>query len=83
MSIQIMISAVLLVWFMTVITFYLGAKVGLGVSKKEKLELPNPIRAVKEYQEEREKREEERVFETNMENIDNYDGTELGQRDFD
>lgn len=80
---QTVIIAAVLVWIMTAVTFYLGAKVGLEASKKEKLELPNPVKAVREYQEELEKREEQKIFETNMENIESYDGSGLGQLDFD
>ena len=72
-----------LVWSMTAITFYLGAKIGLGVSTKEKLELPSPVKVIKEHWEEKARNEEQKIYETNMENIDIYDGTELGQKDFD
>ena len=79
---QTIILVGVLVWGMTAVTFYLGAKIGLGVSKKENLELPSPVKAIQKYKEELDRREEQKIFETNMANIDNYDGSELGQIDF-
>ena len=74
---------VFFVWIMTIVTFYLGAKIGFGVSKKEELKLPNPIKAIEEHKKEQIAREEREVFEINKANIENYDGTGLGQIDFD
>ena len=80
---ETLLLAVLIVWIMTVTTFYLGAKIGLKASQKEELKLPNPIKAIEEHKKEQLIREEREVFETNMANIESYDGTGLGQRDFD
>ena len=65
--------------------FVIGAKVGQAVSKGEKVEvsIPNPVEAVRESVERREARREAKAktdrFETIMQNIDNYDGTPMGQ----
>ena len=67
--------------------FVIGAKVGQAVSKGEKVELsiPNPVEAVRESVERREARREAKAktdrFEAIMQNIDNYDGTSMGQRE--
>ena len=66
-------------------SFVVGAKVVQAVSKGEKVELPipNPVEAVRESVERREARREAKAktdrFETIMQNIDNYDGTPMGQ----
>lgn len=66
-----------------IISFALGAYVGQKVVKGENIEI-NPIKAIDEYKEERKikKRaaEEESKFDIMMNNIDVYDGTELGQK---
>lgn len=64
------------------ISFYLGARVGQKVSKGEEIKAPNPVRAIEEHKAAVEAKEARAVFETNMANIDAYDGTAYGQRDF-
>lgn len=76
------IQIVLIVWLMTVLTVYVGARIGLAVGKGKDLNLPNPIKAIEEHREKMEYKAEREVYEINMANIDVYDGTELGQQDF-
>ena len=65
--------------------FVVGAKVGQAVSKGEKVELPipNPVEAVRESVERREARREAKAeasrLDAIMQNIENYDGTSIGQ----
>lgn len=67
--------------------FVVGAKVSQAVSKGEKVELPipNPVEAVRESVERREERREAKAktdwFEAVMQNVDNYNGTPMGQRE--
>ena len=67
--------------------FVVGAKVSQAVSKGEKVELPipNPVEAVRESVERREARREAKAkddwFEAVMQNVDNYNGTPMGQRE--
>ena len=68
---------------MNILCFFIGAKVGQKVVKGETIEIPKiePIKAIREYNEEKETQklhERERII---NENIDNYDGTSLGQQD--
>lgn len=69
--------------FLCISSFIIGAKVGQKVVKGETIEtgIKNPIQAYDEY---KEREEQKRVLErqqTVAENIDNYDGTGLGQKD--
>ena len=67
--------------------FVIGVKVGQATAKGEevKLQVVNPIEAVREHQEQKEAKQEAQMeksqLETILRNIDNYDGTEQGQED--
>lgn len=68
---------------MNVLCFLIGAKVGQKVVRQETIELPKiePIKTIKQYNENKEiikLQEKERII---SENIDNYNGTSLGQQD--
>lgn len=72
----------LIVWIMTIVTVYVGARIGLAVGKGKDMKLPNPVTVIKEHKAEMEHKAEKEVFDINMANIDIYDGTDLGQKDF-
>lgn len=63
--------------------FFIGAKVGQRVSKGEevKLDIPNPIEAIREHNDKKEAEKEQDCLETIMRNIERYDGTARGQED--
>lgn len=61
--------------------FYAGAKIGQTSVRNETIHLPNPVKAVEEYKESKEYREEQERVNIMLENINNYDGTGLGQKD--
>ena len=65
------------------ISFLLGAKVGQKVANKEPIEMPtlNPVKMVKNYK--LTKKQQEEIDELNklMSNIDNYDGSDIGQQE--
>lgn len=68
---------------MNVLCFLIGAKVGQKVVRQETIKLPKiePIKTIKQYNENKEiikLQEKERII---SENIDNYNGTSLGQQD--
>lgn len=65
-------------------SFLLGARTSQKAYKKEEIVMPtlNPIKAFQEHKEKVERTKEEKEFNTMMENINNYDGTSLGQKDF-
>lgn len=66
------------------LSFVLGAYVGQRVVKGENIEV-NPIKVIEEHKEEKKTRkqieQEKSKFDIMLENIDNYDGTGIGQKD--
>ncbi len=68
---------------MNVLCFLIGARTGQKVVKGEEVTLPsiNLVQAVKSYEERRQAEVEEENFNTMLENIENYNGTSLGQKD--
>lgn len=69
--------------FLCICSFIIGAKVGQNVVQGEKVELgiKSPVKAYEEHREKQEQIREEERLQTIAENIDNYDGTGLGQKD--
>ena len=68
---------------MNILCFFIGAKIGQKVVRQEPIEMPKiqPIKAIREHNENREVvriQEKDRIL---SENIDNYNGTSLGQQD--
>ena len=65
--------------------FFIGAIVGQKVSKGEKIEAPNPIKAIEEHIEERKDkkkaRQEQDRTEVIMQNIEADNGTSSGKKD--
>lgn len=66
-----------------VISLIIGVKVGQKAYKGEEIKLPeiNPGKVISGIKESKEYEAERRKTEIMLENIDNYDGTELGQKD--
>lgn len=65
------------------VCFFIGAKIGQKVAKDEPIEMPtvNPMKMYQEHIDKREADKEKKRLETILTNIDNYDGTGLGQKD--
>ena len=59
----------------------IGVNIGQNIVQGKEVSIPNPVTAIKEYQEEKEQKEDEKRVRVMLENIENYNGTELGQRD--
>lgn len=76
------ILLVLTVGAMCIGCFVIGAKVGQKVVKGEDIELPNinPVEAWHEHQERKEAQKEQDRLEVLLQNIENYDGTAIGQK---
>lgn len=74
------ILLVLAVSGMSLLSFYLGAKLG---SKENGITLPNlnPITKLEEHKEKKEEQKERERLDIIRQNIDNYDGTAEGQKD--
>ena len=64
-----------------ILCFMVGAKVGQTVSKGERVEMPDPVKMVREHKVRLEAYKEQDRMETIWQNIENYDGTSSGQKD--
>lgn len=66
-----------------ILSFIIGARVGQKIVKGEevKISLPNPVQKISEYREKKEVEKELDKLDIITENIDNYDGTGLGQKE--
>ena len=65
------------------VAYSLGLKNGQRISKNEEVVVPNvnPIKVITEEKEKYEEKKKQEAYEIMMSNIDNYDGTGLGQQD--
>lgn len=68
---------------LNIVCFFVGAKVGQRVSRGEDIEMPsvNPMKTIVELREKKEAERKQDRMDTIMQNIENYDGTEYGQKD--
>lgn len=77
------LTDVAILMLINLLSFVIGAKIGLNVSKKKDITL-NPVKMVSEQIETHKEKKiadlEERKLKTMLDNIDNYDGTGFGQR---
>lgn len=66
-----------------VLCFVMGVKTAQKVEKGEEVQIPipTPIKAVSTREERREAKAEQDRIETILHNIENYDGTGIGQKD--
>lgn len=64
-------------------SFVIGVILGQKLNRNEKIEV-NPVKAIEDYKEERqykkEIQQEQSKLDIMLENIDNYDGTGIGQK---
>lgn len=69
--------------FLCICSFIVGAKVGQKVVRGESIEIPvkSPVEAIREAKDNFEYRREQERLQIISDNIDNYDGTGLGQKD--
>ncbi len=87
MSILAVMLAIILILAVSgtlnVVCFFIGAKVGQTVVKDEPLKTPelNPVKIIEERREQRALKEEQDRNNIILENIDNYMGNEIGQKD--
>jgi hypothetical protein len=74
---------VLLMGVMNLLAFLIGARTAQKANRGEEIKLPNinPIEAYKEHKEEEEYAKEQERLDTMLENIENYKGDGLGQKD--
>ena len=77
------VFALLVMGAINIACFVIGAKVGQQTAKGEpvKVQLPNPVAAVREYKQSREDARERSQMEAILRNIERYDGNPGGQED--
>lgn len=77
------ILLILTTTFGNVCCFILGSRVFQQISRGEKVgvEIPNPVKVVQNTIDTFEEKKEQERYRTIMENIDNYNGTSIGQKD--
>lgn len=65
------------------VAYSLGLKNGQRISKNKEVIMPNinPVKVVTEEIEKHEEKKKQQAYEIMMSNIDNYDGTGLGQQE--
>lgn len=63
--------------------FILGTKLIQQISKGENvgIDIPNPVKVIQNIGDSFEEKKEQEKYKVLMENIDNYNGTSIGQRD--
>ncbi|MBQ9913057.1 MAG: hypothetical protein IJO73_02395 [Clostridia bacterium] len=74
---------IIAVGVMNICCLFFGVKAGQKVAKGEEVKIPslNPVKAVREAQAQKELDREQAKERLIMENINNYNGTEFGQKD--
>ena len=66
---------------MNILCFLIGGKVAQMIYKGKEIKIvPNPVKEIKEAIEEKEISKEEQRFKDIADNIDNYNGTSIGQK---
>jgi hypothetical protein len=84
---DVFIILVFMVWVMilNLMCMIIGIKIGLALSKGERVELPNPVKAYKEHkanmEAQKEAEKEPDKISTIMQNVENFDGTGFGQKE--
>ena len=66
-----------------ILAYTLGLKNGQKIKNNEEIKIPeiNPVKMVRNEIETFEQKKKQDAYDTMMANIDNYDGTGLGQKD--
>ena len=74
-------SDLIIISILNIVCFLIGAKVAQMMYKNKEIKMiPNPVKMVKEYQNEKEISKEEQRFKDIADNIDAYNGTSIGQK---
>ena len=77
------ISLLFLFGIFIILSYTLGLKNGQKLKNNEEIKIPeiNPVKIVRNEIETFEQKKKQDAYDTMMANIDNYDGTGLGQKD--
>ena len=73
----------MLISTINLLCFYFGVRIGQKVAKKEEIKIEglNPVKVIETINQSNEDKKEQERMRIIAENIDNYDGTGLGQQD--
>jgi hypothetical protein len=68
---------------LNLVCFFIGANVGSRAAKGEKITAPtiNPMEVIRARQDKKEAQREQDRYDTIMQNVENYNGTSMGQKD--
>lgn len=74
---------ILITGTLNIACFFIGAKVGQKVSKDEPIQMPSldPMKTIRDRESRRIAEKEQNKLDIILQNIENYDGTGLGQKD--
>lgn len=75
------IMTVAVTGIITIMAFVVGAKIGQQSTKGERIEFKGPITTAKEHIAMNEYKKEQERNNIMMENVNNYDGTGIGQKE--
>ena len=77
------VLTILAIGALNIACFFIGAFVGQRVSNGKDIEIPsiNPVKALEEREDRKKARAEQERMEIIMQNIENYDGTGIGQKE--
>lgn len=80
------ILLVLTIGILCIVCFFIGAKTGQSVVEKRKIKIPNisrlnPLSIHQRHEEKEEMIKEQEKLKKIIQNVERYDGTELGQED--
>ena len=79
----VVLLTIFFVCLLNIIYFLIGVKTAQKVQKGEEIKLPsiNPVEMIKEHRERKEAEIEQSKFDIMLENINNYTGDGIGQKD--
>lgn len=75
------IAIIIVVSLSNIVCLFIGAKIGQKTAKGQDIKMPSPAKAIREYKEDKEERQQRTEIATMLENIESYDGTGLGQKE--
>lgn len=75
------ILTILVIVIANLASMMFGTWLGQKVVRGERIEAPNPIKAIKENKIKKEEQVEQNRMNTILENIENYNGSSFGQKD--
>lgn len=81
MEFCLLVIMLVLIMIMNLNCMIIGLKIGLALSKGERVELPSPVKAYKEHKASKEAQKEIDRVSIIMQNVENYDGTGFHQEE--